>query len=200
VCLGFSPDGRNLAVETEKGFIRLVDPHTGQEYVRLEDPTHRRVDWAAFTPGGAQLVCLSRDAGGFHIWDLHAVRLQLQELGLDWVAPHCTPLPQGGPTPALVLDVDLGDLAQLGRWSETSAKQLIAEYCKALHAQPNHAGLGNNLAWAYLMAPPPLRDAKAALPLAQKSVELVPNNCYFRNTLGLALYYNGQFQQAVATL
>src|SRR5262249_38269034 len=38
----FSPDSKVLAVETGAGVVRLVDPDTGREYARLEDPNQDR--------------------------------------------------------------------------------------------------------------------------------------------------------------
>lgn len=55
------------------------------------------------------------------------------------------------------------------------------------------------LAWTYLTAPEALRDWKAALPLAQKALQLEPNAMY-RNTLGLAYYRAGRYREAVEAL
>ncbi len=58
----------------------------------------------------------------------------------------------------------------------------------------------NSLAWMYLTAPVPLRDVKAALPLAEKAVLLAAANTNHRNTLGVAYYRVGRYREAVDTL
>ena len=52
----FSADGKLLAVETGHGAVRLVDPDTGREYARLENPNQDRADFLSFSPDGTQLV------------------------------------------------------------------------------------------------------------------------------------------------
>ncbi len=82
---------------------------------------------------------------------------------------------------------------------EETARQVVAKYRRAVEANPNNARACNDLAWAYLTAPEALRDGKAALPLAQKAVQLDRNPMY-RNTLGLAYYRAGRYPEAVAAL
>src|SRR6202011_369351 len=57
-----------------------------------------------------------------------------------------------------------------------------------------------NLAWVYATAPEPLRDVKAALPLAEKAVRIMPNNAVYRNTLGMVHYRAGKYREAVDML
>jgi tetratricopeptide (TPR) repeat protein len=78
--------------------------------------------------------------------------------------------------------------------------EAIASYRKGLKIEPSNAYDHNNLAWQLLVGPKELRDPKVALPLARKAVELEPQNNLYVNTLGVALYRNGEFQEAIPVL
>ncbi len=65
---------------------------------------------------------------------------------------------------------------------------------------PNQATAHNNLAWLLLTGPKELRDPVQALAEARKAVELAPKQQAPHNTLGLALYRNGRFADAVPML
>jgi WD40 repeat protein len=88
----FSPDGKLLVVETGAGVARLLDPKTGKEYARLEDPSQHRAVHFTFSPDSAQLVCATGDGHCLHIWDLRAMRRRLADMGLDWDLPPYPPL------------------------------------------------------------------------------------------------------------
>jgi WD40 repeat protein len=109
VPLGFSPDGGILAVETGAGVVRLVNPPTGRDYARLEDPRQERVAHVAFSPDGARLAVASQDASLIHVWDLRAIRRNLVTMNLDWTAPPYPELdpadPALPPLPPVVLDL-----------------------------------------------------------------------------------------------
>jgi WD40 repeat protein len=83
----FSTDSNLLAVETGNGVIRLVDPDTGREYARLEDPNQDRASFMCFSPDGSQLVTTNHDSQSIHVWDLSVIRAELAKMGLDWDLP-----------------------------------------------------------------------------------------------------------------
>jgi uncharacterized protein HemY len=56
-----------------------------------------------------------------------------------------------------------------------------------------------SLACLLVSGPKELRDAQAALPLARKAVELEPQSVCL-NTLGVALYRNGKYTEAISVL
>jgi serine/threonine protein kinase/WD40 repeat protein/predicted Zn-dependent protease len=89
----FTPDSRFLAVETGQGAIRLLDPATGIEKVRLEDPNQDPAYSLVFTPDGTRLLAISDDAKATHVWDLRLIRRQLAELDLDWEGLDYPPAP-----------------------------------------------------------------------------------------------------------
>jgi len=93
----FSPDGGMLAVTAGPGIIRLVDPQTGKEIARLEDPNQDRGE-SLFTPDGAGVVVVSRDGRCVHVWDLRRIRDDLRKLGpgMEGGLPDYPPAPDMG--------------------------------------------------------------------------------------------------------
>ena len=58
----------------------------------------------------------------------------------------------------------------------------------------------NNLAWRLATGPVAFRDPEQALVLARKAVAMTPGSAIYLNSLGVALYRNGQYGEAIATL
>ena len=76
VSVAFSPDSKILAFETGSGVVRLVDPVTGEEYGRLEDPNEERSQ-LEFSLDGTHIVAVG-DGQSIRVWDLRAIRQQLR--------------------------------------------------------------------------------------------------------------------------
>src|SRR5262249_2012907 len=74
---GFSPDSGLIALENGRGVIRLVDPVTGHDLARLEDPTQDVAARLCFSADGGLLVSLTNDSHSIHVWDLRLIRQQL---------------------------------------------------------------------------------------------------------------------------
>jgi eukaryotic-like serine/threonine-protein kinase len=104
----FSPDSKLLAVETGHGVVRLVDPESGREYARLEDPD-QDLATLSFSQDGSQLIATSNDSYSIHVWDLRAIRHELAKMDLDWgLLPY--PPPSTDSRQPLQVRLDLGDL------------------------------------------------------------------------------------------
>jgi serine/threonine protein kinase/WD40 repeat protein len=102
--LGFAPDGRFLVVEAGTGFLRLVDPSSGRDLARLEDPAQARAGAVAFSTDGTRLIATGEDSKLIHTWDLRAIRRHLAAMGLDWDAPpYPEPAPASHDAPPLTL-------------------------------------------------------------------------------------------------
>jgi tetratricopeptide (TPR) repeat protein len=71
---------------------------------------------------------------------------------------------------------------------------------QAARIDPAFAKAHNNLAWLLLTGPADLRNPAEALRHAYRAVELVPAQSTYHNTLGVALYRNGQLALAVPVL
>jgi serine/threonine protein kinase/WD40 repeat protein len=195
----FAADSRLMAVLPASGVSRLVDRATGRELARLEDPELLQYQWCCFTPNGDKLIGLS--GKGILVWDLRLLRQHLKPMGLDWEYPD---FPAADPAikadrPRTV-EVIPGYLAKPILNREQKDRQNIERCRIAVQAKPDNALACNNLAWAYATAAEPLRDVKAALPLAEKAVKLESNNVVYRNTLGVVYYRAGKYREAVKEL
>jgi serine/threonine protein kinase/WD40 repeat protein len=60
--------------------------------------------------------------------------------------------------------------------------------------------LANNVSWHYVTTARGEGRGARLLPLAQKAVQLEPNNDMYRNTLGVVLYRLGKYQEAIDCL
>jgi tetratricopeptide (TPR) repeat protein len=206
----FSPDSKLLAVTTG-GAVRLVNPDTGREYARLEDPKQDRPLFMCFSPDGTQLVASNNDSQSIHVWDLRAIREQLTKMGLDW---DLLPYPPAGPDHAksLRVEVDLGDLAAMiqarhyrrqgdGHLGSKQWGKAVVAYTKAIELDPKSSGAENTLAWLLATCPDPkFRDRARAVELATKAFQLTPRDGNTCNTLGVAQYRAGDLKAAVVTL
>ncbi|MBL7044534.1 MAG: tetratricopeptide repeat protein [Pirellulaceae bacterium] len=113
---------------------------------------------------------------------------------------------QPRPTWAMAEEMVSAQSAQPSRSPRTpaqrlaSARRAIENGRQALAANPNDAGVLNNLAWAYATAPEGLRDGDQAVDLAERAVSFEPGNQNHINTLGTAYYRAGQYDKAISTL
>jgi WD40 repeat protein len=195
----FSPDGRLLAVEDGSSEIRLEETATGREVARLTAPEQVGYFPDAFTPDGTRLV--ARSGSLIYVWDLRLIRRQLKDLGLDWEWDEFPPEAPGRESPpSLRVEVLQDDPDKPPLTPEQRARQAIDLGRRRVEKYPDDPQACNNLAWAYLTAPEPLRDVKAALPLAEKAVRLAPANAVPANTLGLAYYRAGRYREAADVL
>jgi serine/threonine protein kinase/WD40 repeat protein len=80
----FSSNSKILAQASNTGIVRLIDPESAHEYARLEDPRQDPVRFLYFNHNDTQLVVTWADV---HVWDLRAIRQELNRLGLDWDLP-----------------------------------------------------------------------------------------------------------------
>jgi Tfp pilus assembly protein PilF len=189
------------------GIYRLVELSTGRELARLEDP-EQNFGAAAFTPDGTKLIVAAKN--GLRVWDLRRLRAELTKLDLDWDAPP-VPTASASPIAPLSIHVELGETLQRAQalslveqatrhWRAKEHAKALAALLQAVKIEPSSAEAQNNLAWVLLAGPKELRDPVQALPLARKAVELDPKEAMWLNTLGVALYYTGQFAAAIPVL
>jgi hypothetical protein len=211
----FSADGKLLALDDVPGVVRLVEPGTGREVARLTAPVETRLLPRAFTPDGGQLLTVGVESRALHVFDLRALRAGLRELGLDWVPAGPPPGQDEGPPTALPdplqVKIVLGDqlekagaqalVSQAGRLLKNKDHAgALAALRQAVGVAPKFAEAHNNLAWLLVIGPAELRDPAEALPHARRAVELSAGRDIYLNTLGVVLYRNGQFAEAVTVL
>jgi serine/threonine protein kinase/WD40 repeat protein len=209
--LAFTPDGKILAVEIGYGVVRLVNPDTGREYARLEDPNQDRAYSIAFSPDGTQLLATTNDSHSIHVWDLRVIREQLVKMQLDW-DPTPYPPAKSDDRKALRVEVDLGNLdvviqAQASRQQASGflrSKQwdkAIGAYAQAIELEPKNADTLNHLAWLLATCPDgKSRDPGRAVELAARACQLTPHDGNAWNTLGVAQYRADDWKAAVVTL
>jgi WD40 repeat protein/Tfp pilus assembly protein PilF len=206
----FTADGKLLALGDQAGIVRLVSPDTGVELARLTVAASEPLLPGCFTPDGRYLAVLGGISKQLYVFDLATLRTELNQLGLDWVS---SPVPRisADPVEPIQITVDLGNIRQstLARDLVDKAAQLeegkkfpeaVTALREAIKTDPTDAIAQNNLAWLLAAGPKELRDAQAALPLARKAAELEPQTALYLNTLGVALYRNGKYTEAVPVL
>jgi WD40 repeat protein len=192
----FAPDASFLVHDTAFGSLRLVVPETGRELARLEDPNGFGSTRFAFTHDGSALLAMCGTGSSGIAWDLRRIREELASRGLDWELPPYPP-PESV-QPPIEVELDWADPASIA--PEELARASIARYQQAYDASPDDAAASNDLAWALATAPEGLRRVTQAVQLAEKSVERKPDNVFFKNTLGVAYYRAGRYQEAVDCL
>jgi serine/threonine protein kinase/WD40 repeat protein/Tfp pilus assembly protein PilF len=206
----FTADDRLLALGDQPGVVRLVRPDTGQELARLTIPEVDYLIPQCFTPDARHLAVTGNISHTVYLFDLVTLRIELRELGLDWDDSPLPPISEGPIEPIHVI-VDLGDLRKSTAANELVDKAMRLDQAKkhneallalreAIKIDPSHSMANNNLAWLLLAGPKELRDAKAALPPARKAVELEPQTALYLNTLGVALYRNSEYAEAIPVL
>jgi serine/threonine protein kinase/WD40 repeat protein len=194
----FAPDSRLMAIQPTTGAIRLFDRAKGVELAGLEDPDFQATGRLLFTPDGDKLICLNKK---ICVWDLRLLRQHLKPLDLDWDYPDFRPAdPVSTIRRPWQVEILASAVAKPALTPDERARRAIERCREKLNADQGSPDACNSLAWAYLTAPAALRDVKAALPLAQNALRLVPDNADYRNTLGVAYYRAERYPEAVAML
>jgi hypothetical protein len=201
---GFALSGRLMAIAAGTRGVSLVDTDTGRELATLQAPHGGPENWHVFAPDGTKLVGLGYvhdKANSIRVWDLALIRARLRDMGLDWDGPELPSADTANQaTGPLELRVAANPQATNVLAREQAARRDIDECRRAHEARPDSPEACNNLAWSYLIAPEPLRDVKAAVPLAEKAARMAPAMPLYRVTLCLAYYRAGRCREAVETL
>jgi serine/threonine protein kinase/WD40 repeat protein len=143
----FSPDGNVLAIAYAAGVVRLVEPHSGRELATLAVPNAARGPIKlCFSPDGSHLAGVVQRLG-VQLWDLHLIRRQLADIGLDWdLAPY---QPAEAPSPAQHLTVRIeadGEPSPVQQAPETRGQKTGSPQQKPLPTKinlaPQFASLG----------------------------------------------------------
>ena len=201
--VAISDDDRLIATPVTPDRVRLIDLATKNELVTLQAPEGVLVTSLDFTSDGTQLLAVD-DAGPLFAWDLSKIRSELSEIGLDWDAHPLPPRSSTGPVNVTVhggkAEADQlvylsGEYLNAGRFAEAirCRRELLA-------LAPDSAGALNALAWILVACPEEFREPATAVELARKAVAAKPDERNYRNTLGVVLYYAGNFDEAEAEL
>jgi Tfp pilus assembly protein PilF len=205
----FTPDGEYVtSVRDNPLRINVFKASSGEPLATLLEP-YASVSWFQRWSPGRNMLAIRGDHYRVRLWNVAAIRRQLAEMGLDWDEPPL-PEPKWNNRP-LKIEVDSGNMAKHAEARKLVAKavrlekakeygEALTTYRMAIERDPEQAAGHNHLAWMLLVGPKELRDPARALPLARKAVELAPEDFNYHNTLGVALYYNGFFSDAVPVL
>jgi WD40 repeat protein len=85
--VAFASDGRTPAITPNGRNVRLIDPATGRTLADLTAPDPLPISCLCFSPDDHDLV-VAYSTRVIHRWDLHLIREQLAEMGLDWETPR----------------------------------------------------------------------------------------------------------------
>ncbi len=198
--VAFSPDRRLVALEISPAVVHIIDAATGETCARLEDPDSGRARWLGFTSDTGRLVTVTPFSRAVHVWDIRQISRQLANLGLNDGRLASATDTGFVPENDSVIEVSTDVSAMIKPVVEQKARAAIARSQQAVAARPGSAGTWNNLAWAYLTAPEPLRDPAQGLAMAEKAVRLDPTDPAYRNTLGVAYYRAGRYRDAIDLL
>ncbi len=83
----FSPDGRRLAVAKSPQLLAILDTATGVELAELVAPRPATIQCIRWSSDGRRVV-LGTGENLVQVWELDALRRELDALGLDWETPH----------------------------------------------------------------------------------------------------------------
>jgi WD40 repeat protein len=202
--IAFSPNSGMLALETAHARISLIDPATGKEFARLEDPDGHRPHWMAFTPDGRRLVTANIHDGVAHVWELDLLGEQLVRAGLDkGLPPMLNPSESRTHSAAwdfqFTLDADTQTLRADAAFDLRDFGGAEKDYREVLREHPHHRRACNGLSWLYSLGPPELRKPCEALALALEAVHQDKSNATL-NTLGVAYYRLGRWHEAIDAL
>jgi tetratricopeptide (TPR) repeat protein len=203
----FTADEKVLALADQPGVVRLVSPDSGKELARLTIPEADHLLPHCFTSDARYLAVIGNPSCALYLFDLATLRMDLRELGLDWDDSPLPPISKD-PTEPIHVTVDLGDIGRFAQLVDKAARleqakkngEALAALREAIKIDPNDVQANNNLAWLLVAGPKELRDARAALELARKVAEHEPRHFLYLNTLGVALYRNGKYTEAISVL
>jgi WD40 repeat protein len=174
----FAADAAVMAAGTEDGKqMKLIASDTGRELVTLTPQESQTTIFPRGLSADGGRLAATTSSHAIQLWDLRAVRRQLDEMHLDWEMP---PYPEEA-------DAALGPLAV-----QVVGADRPAQSQKAMDL--------DHQAWLLVTGPEGQRNPARALELVQQAIALDPGNGSILNTLGVAQYRNGQYAAAVVTL
>jgi hypothetical protein len=185
----FSPDGRRLASASSDGTVKLWDATSGLELYSLKG--HTGPVWSvAFSPQGTLLAC-GYSNGNTVLYDAQPLTPQLRAelVALALLDDLCAQYPLRSEVMAAIQRTTgiTGEVREIAlRWAQ--------------HRRDDPENL-NRASWDVVRktgAGP--ERYRGALRAAEAACRLAPENGVYLNTLGVAQYRTGHFQEALATL
>ncbi len=192
----FSQD-TSIAINQSAHSIQIHDTNKLTRVALLESPFAENLGVLQISPDSIQLLEVNACA----MWNLLTLRKELQERNLDWPLQELRVSDlsgaSGGVDPSEVVLLELQTVSDESTQLSTARLQRAQTLWQS---NPEFANYKNNLAWALCLVPPSQRNPELARRLAQQAVDSQPENSMFLNTLGVALYRCGEFEQAAEIL
>jgi WD40 repeat protein/Tfp pilus assembly protein PilF len=202
--LAFSDDGSMLVVERTLTELLLLDPRDMRELARLQSREPMILGELRFSPDGNSLVA-GTAAGYIHVWDLRRIRARLAEMNLDWDLPAFA-LSPGDLTAGHALDAELRlDLSSLLERANyylviRDNRRALADLEEVLARDPDQFGFRRSLVSILTNGPMAIRNLGRASEVVRTALDHDPANLADRGDLGMILYRQGRYAEAVASL
>ncbi len=189
-------NGAWSAVELTTGILSLVNQGSTDELVQLTSPFPE--NWfTQISNDGTRLIAVGGKPSAIEIWDLCQLENELMALDLAWDSPR---FQRSTRTPAAIQVVGLDSANTFFKYQVLSTSTRARDgFRKAYQSCPESALAANNYAWSIALDANH-GDHALALELARRAVETEPANSFFANTLGLALYRNHEYEEAIDVL
>lgn len=197
------PKGKHLVTQTESSVLDIRSVETLDSVGQLQTSPDVVYTQMQFSAHGHHLVGVA-GTGTIRVWHLTSLRERLQEWGLDWESPNeredKTSELSANESRSRHWRLNSGqpwkfDLTEAETYSDLKAS-ITADRARAIRLQNSSDEYGAHLAWSLLQANRSLEEAIEAELLAKSVVERIPDNPAYRNTLGLAYYRVGKFEEA----
>jgi tetratricopeptide (TPR) repeat protein len=193
-----------LAVLRTMTEILLLDPGDLHELARLQSREPMILSFMRFSPDGGLLVA-GTSAGYIHVWDLRRIRARLKEMPLDWDLSPIGP-PPGASMGAQPLEVELrldGDsLVERANYflEIQDYRRALADFEEALGRDPDRPEARRGLISVLTNGPIAVRNLGRASELVRTALGHDPANLAHRGDLGMILYRQARYSEAVAAL
>ncbi|MFO0940642.1 MAG: protein kinase [Pirellulales bacterium] len=187
----------SIAINQSSHSIQIYDTAKLTRVALLESPFGENLGVLQLSPDSTQLLEVNAGA----IWNLLALRQELQKRNLDWPLPELRESELSNSIGEGVHgEMVLVEPQTVSDESTQWAAALLQRAQVLWQNNPDLADHQNNLAWALCIVPSGQRNPELARRLAQQAVESQPENSMFLNTLGVAMYRCGEFEQAAELL
>jgi WD40 repeat protein/serine/threonine protein kinase len=193
--VAFSPDGRRIASAGDDGTIKLWDPDDGAEVFSLRGHTGAVVG-VAFSPDGRRIASGSIDHT-MRVWELDPPSSELT--CRRWIETQADRLigslivREGQSADATIVARVQGD--------PTLEEPVRAAALRRARLGTGNAHLANARAWELVRTPGrSATEYRAAHEIAEIACRSDPESGSYLNTLGVALYRVGRYEEALETL
>jgi eukaryotic-like serine/threonine-protein kinase len=203
----FSPDGTRVVTASGDQTARVWDAATGKELAILRGNLGS-LDSAAFSPDGTLVVTASGSPTA-RVWNSVSYRerfpaIQRARLARKKMAARVRAQMQAGKAPETIRTEALADpaLTPEQRFAiYIEVHSILEARLEQTAANRDQADRLNSTVWnSVRFAPVTEADARRAVEDTRKAMDLAPDNADILNTLGVALFRAGQFDEALATL